>query len=128
MSGDVVRLRLSVVLEADADAVELDAETTQLRSELLELEIDAVERPPGGPPPEGARAAEVAILGTLLVEVSKGLVGSVVRFVEEWVRRRRTRSVELTLNGDSIKLSNVSDEDQRRLLETFLRRHGDSAG
>jgi hypothetical protein len=123
MVDDLLRLRLDVGLGEEADAAELDDETAQLRDELLELDVSRVERPTAGPAPEGARAAEVAVLGTLLVEVGRGVIGGVVRAIEAWVVRRRTRSVKLTLDGDSIELSNVSDADQRRMLEVFLVRH-----
>lgn len=123
MADDLLMLRVDVRLDEDADAAELDAETVQLREELSQLDVDRVERPTSGPAPPGARAAEAAVLGALLVEVVLPLLGSVVRAIEDWVARRRTRSVKLTLGKDSIELSHVSDADQRRMLEAFLVRH-----
>ena len=119
-------LRLDVAIEPDAEAVELDEATAQLREELLELDVDAVHQPRGEPPPPGARAAEVALLGTLLVGVGREAVAAVVRTIEAWVARRSSRTVKVTLDGDSIELGNVSDDDQRRLIESFLARHASS--
>lgn len=57
-----VKLRVDIGVDADADARELDGETLELRRELLELDVDAVERPTTGPPPPGTRAVEAALL------------------------------------------------------------------
>jgi len=116
-------LRLDLDIEPDAEAVELDEATEQLREELLALNVDAVERPRGEPPPPGARAVEVALLGTLLVSVGRETVGALVRTIEAWVARRSSRTVKVTLGEDSIEVSNVSDADQRRLIEAFVARH-----
>jgi hypothetical protein len=123
VAHEVLTLRLDVGIDGDDDAAELEDQTIQLRSELLELNVDAVERPPGDPAPEGSRGPEVALMGALLVEVSRGWVGRVMETIQGWVSRRRTRTVKVSLDGDSIEVNNLSDEDQRRLLEAFLARH-----
>ena len=123
----VVQLQVEVGLDADADAVELDEETVRLRDELLELDVDAVERPAGGPPPPATRAVEAALLGTLLVEAGREVIGAVVRTIAGWAAQRRARNVKLTLGGDSLELSDISDESQRQLLEAFLVRHASPA-
>jgi hypothetical protein len=120
--GESQQLHVDVALEADADAEELDKETALLRRELLELDVDAVERQSEGPPPPGTRAVEIAVLGSLLVALGREAIPAVVRTIEGWVARRPDRSVKLELGGDSIELSSVSTEDQQRLLQAFLDR------
>jgi hypothetical protein len=127
MVGLGVELRVDVGVEADADAAELDEATTQLREELLELDVDAVDRPAGDPPPPGARAAEAMVLGTLLVGLGRETIGAVVRTIEAWIARRSSRTVKVTIGGDSIELSNISDDDQHRLIESFVARHAGSS-
>jgi len=63
MSGRGVELRLDVGVELDAEAAELDEATSQLWQELLELDVEAVERLAGEAPPPGTRAAEATLLG-----------------------------------------------------------------
>jgi Effector Associated Constant Component 1 len=123
MRDESVRLRVDVGLGLAADPVELDDETMRLREELLQLDVDAVERPRAGPAPEGTRAGEAAVLGTLVVAVGRELIGSVIRSIEAWFTRSHSHSVKLTLDGDCIELSKVSDADQLQLLEAFLARH-----
>jgi hypothetical protein len=118
-----VGLRLEIGLEPDADAAELEDAASQLQEELLELDVDGVVRPPGEPPPPGTRAVEAGVLGTLVVGAGRHAVEAVVRTVQSWVARRASRTVKITLDGDSIEVTNVSPEDQRRLIETFVSRH-----
>jgi hypothetical protein len=57
MDGDGLKLRIDLGVEPDADAAELDEATQQLRRELLELDVENVERPSAGPAPPGAPSA-----------------------------------------------------------------------
>lgn len=123
MPEAAIGLRLEIALEPDADAAELEYATTQLRHELLELDVDSVDLPAGAPPPADTRGLELAALGTLLVGAGRAAVGPIMQAVQSWVARRSSRSVKITIDGDSIELSNASQEEQRRLLESFLARH-----
>src|SRR5829696_339227 len=118
MSGHGVELRLEVGVEPDADAAELDEATSQLRQELLGLDVDSVERLPGEAAPPGARAAEVALLGGLVVGIGREALTAVMRTMQAWVARRASRSVKVTLGGDSIELNSVSSAEQQRLIES----------
>jgi hypothetical protein len=126
MSGLGVELRLDVGVEPDADAAELDQAASQLRQELLGLDVDAVERLRGEAPPPGTRAAEATLLGALVVDLGHEALAAVVRTIQSWIARRLDRSVKVTLGDDSIELTNVSDEDQRRLIDSFVARHASS--
>jgi hypothetical protein len=128
MSGSRLELRVEVDLGADADTAEVDEQALLLRADLLELDVDSVERPSAGPAPEGARAVDAIELGTLLVELTTGMIVPVVHSIRAWVARRQTRSVKLTLDGDSIELSNASDSEQQQILEAFFARHVSAAG
>ena len=123
MEDEGLQVRIDVGVEPDADAADLDEATLQLRRELLELDVQDVERPAEGSPPPGARAVEAALLGTLVVTATQELVGAVVRAVAGWLARRPNRSVKLEIAGDSIEVTDPSAEDQQRLIEAFLTRH-----
>jgi hypothetical protein len=127
MPEAAIGLRLEIELEPDADATEFEYATTQLRHELLELDVDGVDLPAGAPPPADTRGLEMAALGTLIVGAGRAAIGPIVQAVQSWVARRSSRSVKITIDGDSIELSNASQEDQRRLLESFLAGHADGS-
>ena len=95
----------------------------QLRRELLDLDVEAVELPRAGEPPPGARAVELAELGALVVTVAQSqLLASVVAAVRSWLAGSRRRSVRLELGGDVLELAGVSSDEQRRLTDEWLRR------
>lgn len=123
MSETGVGLRLEIGLEPDADPAELEAAASQLRQELLELDVEAVGVPAGEPAPRDSRGIDAGVLGTLLVAAGRGAIGPIVQAIQSWVARRSSRSVKLTIENDSLELTNVSSEDQRRLIESFLARH-----
>jgi hypothetical protein len=54
----------------EAEDEEVAEATSQLRRELLELDIGSVERARAGDPPSGTKAIELVALGTLLVNVA----------------------------------------------------------
>jgi len=57
------------------------------------------------------------------VAAGHGAIGLIVQAIQSWVGRRSSRSVKLAIENDSLELTNVSSEDQRRLIESFLARH-----
>jgi hypothetical protein len=126
------RTRLAVEVSAGpaADAEELDELVGQLRRELLELDVESVERARGGPAPSGARAVDVLALGTLLVSLvdPATVLPAVVAAVEVWLRARGQRSVKLELGGDVLEVTGLSSGDQRRLIDGWLARHARTTG
>ena len=117
-------LGIQVAVGPDADAEEVAEATLQLRRELLDLDVEAVELPRAGEPPPGARAVELAALGALVVTVAQSpLLGPVVAAVRSWLAGSPQRSVKLELNGDALELTGLSSNEQRRLVDEWLRRH-----
>ena len=119
-----MELLVDLGVDRDEDAAELDQAARQLQRELLELDVEDVQRAREGAPPPGARAVDAAVLGSLAVTAGKEVLGAVVRAIVQWIGRRADRSVKLTIGDDAIEVSNVSAEEQRRLVESFLARHG----
>ena len=112
---------------ADSDAEELAGLTAKLRRELLQLDVDAVEQARGEAPPEGAKAVEVLVIGTLLVHLGRtaGKLADVVRAVQGWIRPQSQRTVKLQLDGDAIEITGASSSEQERLIELWIQRHSD---
>ena len=116
-------LCVQVAIGSDSDAEEIAEATLQLRRELLDLDVDAVEAPAAGQPPPGSRAVDVAALGALLVRLSDTqLLGSVVAAIGSWLARSSRHSIKLELGGDVLELTGVSSKEQRRLTDEWLAR------
>jgi hypothetical protein len=118
------KLDVQVDLGSEAEAQEVAEATLQLRRELLELDVEAVELARKGEPPPGTRAVDFVALGTLVITVANsGLLNAVVTAMRSWLGGHPQRSIKLELSGDVLELSGVSSEEQRRLAEAWLRRH-----
>jgi hypothetical protein len=117
----VVRLKA----EAEADAEAVDSLTNQLRRQLLELDVDSVVPVTAGEAPPGTRAADVVLLGSLLVTLAKSpeLFKALGGVLQSWLGARPARSVELQIDGDTLKVSGVSSDEQQRLIQVFVNRH-----
>jgi hypothetical protein len=117
-------LGIQVEIGPDEDAEQVAEATLQLRRELLDLDVEAVDLPRVGEPPPGTRAVELAALGALVVSAANSqLLGPVVAAVRAWLAGAPQRSIKLELGGDVLELSGVSSKEQRRLTDEWLRRH-----
>lgn len=123
MRQGVERLTLTIERGADTDDAELGQLTHQLRRRLLELEVEAVEIPRGMEVPTGAKPGEMIPLGMLAVELAPHLLPTLVSFLIGWLRDRPVRGLELTIAGDTLKLSGASRQEQERALELFFSKH-----
>lgn len=123
MQGEPVTLGIRVDVGPDADPEEVAEATLRLRRELLDLDA-TVELARAGEPPPGARAVELAALGTLMLTIAQpDLLAAVVTAVKSWRGSAQHRSVRLELDGDVLELTGVSTSEQRRLADAWLRRH-----
>jgi hypothetical protein len=122
------KLRIQVS-EEGADAERLDAVTSYLRRDLVQLDVEGVTAVPAGQPPDGARAIDAVAIGGLLVALGNSADGlrSVVTAVRDWLRRGDgvRRTVRLELGGDALELTEASAADQERLIGLFISRHAD---
>jgi Effector Associated Constant Component 1 len=124
MTEQVAALALQVDAGADEDAEELAELTRQLRAELLQLDVEAVEPATAGEPPPGTRAVEALALGGLIVSLVKsaGTLASVVNAVRSWLGGGQ-RSVKLELDGDVLEVTGVSGSQQQALINAWIERH-----
>ena len=122
---ETAQLELSVDTGRGADAEELEQLASSLRTELLDLDVDAVERARTKAAPEGARAVEALVAGAVLVRLvrNKDALSSVVKTVRAWLGEHRQRRVRIELDGDVLELSGVSDEERERLVDAWIERH-----
>ena len=113
---------IGVVLDADPEEV---ADTVVgLRGELLELDVEAVDRAVPGPAPAGAKGLADGSAGALIVTLSDSAVlVALVGVLRSWVGRDRSRKVTIRIGGDSLEVAGVSEQEQAGLIEAWLERH-----
>ena len=125
MAVELAAVRLEVGAQEGSDDEELAELTARLRRELLQTDVEGVERPPGDLPPSGAKGVDAVALGTLVVTLARspGALAAFAKTIQGWLTSRQTRTVRLELDGDSIELNGVSSRDQERLVELWIGRH-----
>ena len=113
-------LLIRVAPEPELDQDEVVGLTLRLRDELLELDVERVDRAPQDVP-ESTKSAH-GPLGLMTVKLGKAALKAVISKIRDWVART-TRSVELTIDGDTLKVTNVTAEQQETLINAWLARH-----
>jgi hypothetical protein len=103
------------------DADELTELAGWLRAELLELDVQGVDRLSGEAVPSGAKGV-AAIAGWLLVELGPEALRIVLGKVADWVTRN-DRVVEVSYGDDALKLSRATREQQEKIIDGWLARH-----
>lgn len=109
----------------EIDPERLDRLTRQLRSELLNLDVETVDFVQQGQLPEGAKAAEAITLGALAVAVLPNFLPKLVEYLQSWTTRAQgckvkvksqagDRSIELEYNPKA-----MSQQELKTLVETL---------
>ncbi len=121
-------MEVLVALEPDpgTDPDDVERLGRQLRNELRALDVDDVAVVDGGPPPEGAKSGAAASLTEWLVTLSAGggVFVTVIGTLKDWLSRRGAgHKLTVTIDGDTLELSNATQIERADLIETFVRRH-----
>lgn len=120
-------VRVDVEDHGETDAEELIRLTARLRAELIVLDVQSVTSIPEGPVPESSKGVGLLAAGGLIVSFldSQVTLQSIIDGVRLWLSRQRGQSVKLTLDGDSLELSKVNTEEQKRLIDLWVSHHSD---
>ncbi|MET7771076.1 hypothetical protein [Nocardia sp. NPDC005366] len=109
----------------DLDIEQLDGSARQLRSELLDLDVDHVTPVTGGPAPEGTRGLGPELVGQLVVGIGPGLVAlrQLLDTLRGWRSNQNNLAVSVQIGEDRLELTNTSPETERQLVTAFIERH-----
>jgi hypothetical protein len=118
---------MMISITTDGDDSELDMLRMDLSEEMSILPINAIEPVTSGKVPASARGLDAVGLGKLIVKAGPDKIKRVVKAVHSWLQRSAARSIDLTMDGDSITVSKTSSPDQERLLDLFIEKHQSSS-
>ena len=126
LNTDSAQLELSVDAGPGLDADELERLAGSLRTELLELDVHAVEPATRGTAPDGTRAVEAIVVGALVVRLARSSesLAALAHTVRSWLALRPEQRVRIELDGDVLELTGVSDDERDRLVDAWIERHG----
>ncbi|MEU4724733.1 hypothetical protein AB0G06_34415 [Nonomuraea dietziae] len=118
------RIRISLPLEQGLDAEELVKLTELLREELLELDVKSVRYHDDVPVPGAAKGLGAA-LGALVVQLGTlDGIKSIVATVRGW-SARMNRTVEISIDGDVLKVTGASADQTERIIDAWIARHAE---
>jgi hypothetical protein len=120
---DTEQLTLAVEGTPDSDPEELAQLTSQLRNQLLQLDVESVELVRRGEAPPGSKVVDPITIGTLVVTLAPSVIQAVIAFVQNWHKNRPVSSVKIALGDDSLELTDVSAERVEQLTRAFMARH-----
>ena len=117
-SGGLV---LQVCPGAEDDAGELSELAGWLRTELLALDVQAVDPLSVDAVPPGAKGV-AAVAGWLSVQLSGEVLRAVLAKVADWVIRN-DREVEVSYGGDTLRLTKATRQQQEKIIDDWFARH-----
>ena len=125
MSDQTTRLVLNIVPGPEDDTEQLEVLTQQLREELIELDVEAVdfinvrERHPR------VKSGDPFTWGMLVVTLaaSGGVLTKLIDMLQSWLTRSDSRSLSLEIDGDKLEVTDISSQKQQQLIEYWLSRH-----
>lgn len=123
--GKSQNLLLVLELDSDADADEAERLGRQLRSDLTQLDVDAVEPVTSASVLEGAKGTGID-WGSLLVTLSGpgAALTSVIAVARDWLARHSAaQGIKITIDNDTIELGRASAQEREELIGTWLHRH-----
>jgi hypothetical protein len=95
--------------------------TARLRSELRDLDVCDVEPPASPETPDDAKGLGAA-LGWLVIRMGRDPLRTVLAAIVDWALRN-DHLVEVTIDGDTLKLGRATREQQEQVVNTWLTRH-----
>ena len=117
------RLTIAVERGPDSDLDELARLTGQLRSQLLQLDVENVELVRAGQAPPGSKVADPITIGALVVTLAPTALQGVIGLVQHWLKDRPVSSIKVTLGRDTLELTGASPEHVEQLTKAFMARH-----
>jgi hypothetical protein len=127
MAEAAVEVRVTVDPGHGSDVDELASATRQVRERLQHLDavtsVDLVRAASAG---EGRKAGDLVQWGQLIIALggAGGALTVLVGALQSWLSRDERRTITLEVGGDKIVLTGLSESEQGRLIDAWLRRHG----
>ena len=105
------------VLANDASEEDIDRMTRELLSELRDMDVERVELGRGGLAPNGTKAVDPVLTGSLVMTVLPTVLPKIVDGIQAWALRGNNRTVKFKgkIAGQAIEFEG-SAEDLKTLL------------
>ena len=123
MADQLTQAMLTLDAGPEADVEDLEGLTRQLRTELLELDVEAVDLVRAGEMPAKAKAGDPITWGMLLLTfVSGGGLAALIGLLQAWLTRHGQSSVTVKIGDDELTVTGNPTEQQQEAIDVWLRR------
>jgi len=89
-------LKLELVVEG-GDTSEVDKLARELKMEIENLDIEAVENVSAGPVPEGAKAMDWLVVGQMVVTLAPTVIPPLFELLRSWIERKPSTPVKIRI-------------------------------
>ncbi len=123
------RVTLNLAPGADTGAEEAEQLARRLRAELAGLNLELLEAlSPVELSADTRRSLSLPLVGSSVhLPMIRGGVSALVAVVRSWLgRENRSHKIQLSIDGDTLELANVTPEQQDQLIDAFIQRHAGS--
>jgi hypothetical protein len=129
---NLTQLKISIKQPMSDDIRELEQLTYQLRDEIKELDVEKVGIEKSiDEIPKGAKTGEIVTFGNLLVHLAPSVIPSIINSAISWLSNHKSHSITVEIDGDKLEVTNPSSEQQKRLIDTWIRhrmKKGEASG
>jgi hypothetical protein len=125
MAEQEEQLLIAVELEGGDDA-QVAQLSRELRSQITNLNVDAVEDVSLGQPPAGKKAADWVAIGQIAVTLAPVVVPPLVELIKSWVERKPSVPVKVTVKSGNKSATVAWDPTKTRAedVDTILKTLG----
>jgi hypothetical protein len=96
MTGNYQDLYVTLSVE-DGDLAELDELTRELKQEIENLEVETVKPLAAGSLPRGAKSADWAVIGQMVVTLAPTVISPFFDLLRSWVERKPSTPVKVRI-------------------------------
>src|SRR5580704_7324518 len=122
MENKTAKLLLHIDTGADTDTEEQARLTDRLRADLLELDVDAVDRVHSGASPAGAKGDPIT-LAALAVTLAPVALNGLMKALQAWLTRHDRATVTAEIEGRKIVVTGSPSKEKQHMIETFVGGH-----
>jgi hypothetical protein len=116
-----LKLKLELHTAPETDAEAHGEMARQLRRQLMELETDRVNFTGPDAAPPGAKGDPVLL--RLAVTLAPAAITGVIHGVQAWLLRHKSTTITVESGGRKLTLTGDISEQQRTLVDDFLKQH-----
>ena len=122
MSSSPSSVRISIDSGAESDPEELAQLGKRLRSDIQQLDVDAVQFVREGAAPAGAKGDPLT-MASLAVTLAPVVLKSLFDMLQNWTARHNNATVTIEMGSDKLTMTGSPSKEQLAVIQAVLHKH-----